>query len=44
MIDSFWEHWGLTAILLVIGIPFLAIGVFFLSTVSFGGKGRKRAA
>ncbi|SAL29524.1 hypothetical protein AWB64_02517 [Caballeronia sordidicola] len=44
MIDSFWEHWGLTAILLVIGIPFLAVGVFFLSTVSLGGQERKRVA
>ena len=43
MIDSFWEHWGLPAILFVIGLPFFAVGVFFVSTVDFsGGRHRKR--
>ncbi|MFM0366216.1 DUF3592 domain-containing protein [Paraburkholderia sediminicola] len=43
MIDSFWEHWGLPAILFVIGLPFFAVGVFFVNTVDFsGGRHRKR--
>ncbi|MGF6993836.1 DUF3592 domain-containing protein [Paraburkholderia sp. GAS32] len=43
MIDSFWEHWGLPAILFVIGLPFFAVGVFFVSTVDFsGGRHRRR--
>ncbi|RKR43601.1 DUF3592 domain-containing protein [Paraburkholderia sp. BL17N1] len=43
MIDSFWEHWGLPAILFAIGLPFLAVGVFFISTVDFsGGRYSKR--
>jgi hypothetical protein len=37
MIDSFWEHWGLPAILFAIGLPFFAVGVFFISTVDFSG-------
>lgn len=43
MIDSFWEHWGLPAILFAIGLPFFAVGVFFISTVDFsGGRHSKR--
>jgi hypothetical protein len=42
MIDSFWERWGLAAILFSIGFPFFAVGVFFVRTIGFGGKARKR--
>ena len=35
--------WGLPAILFVIGLPFFAVGVFFVSTVDFsGGRLSKR--
>jgi hypothetical protein len=44
MIDSFWEHWGLAAILFAIGLPFFAAGVFFVSTIDFNGRSRKRAS
>nr|WP_074762639.1 DUF3592 domain-containing protein [Paraburkholderia fungorum] len=44
MIDSFWEHWGLAAILFAIGLPFFAMGVFFVSTIDFSGRSRKRAS
>ncbi|CAE6794313.1 hypothetical protein R69776_04909 [Paraburkholderia nemoris] len=44
MIDSFWEHWGLPVILFVIGLPFFAVGIFFVTTVDFsGGRKRKQA-
>jgi len=42
MIDSFWEHWGLPAILVAIGLPFFAVGVFFVSTVDFSGGRRSK--
>jgi uncharacterized integral membrane protein len=43
MIDNFWEHWRLPAILFAIGLPFFAVGVFFISTVDFsGGRHSKR--
>jgi len=44
VIDSFWEHWGLTAILFAIGLPFFAIGTFFVSTIEFARRPRKRTS
>lgn len=43
MVDSFWDHWGLPCILFAIGLPFFAVGVFFVSTLDFSGGRRKRA-
>ncbi|WP_174948066.1 DUF3592 domain-containing protein [Burkholderia contaminans] len=33
VVDRFWDHWGLTAILLAIGAPFLAAGLFVAATL-----------
>jgi hypothetical protein len=44
VIDSFWEHWGLTAILIAIGLPFFAVGVFFVGTIDFARRPRKRTS
>ncbi|KHK60890.1 hypothetical protein PI86_01665 [Burkholderia sp. A9] len=33
VIDRFWDRWGLTAILLAIGAPFLAAGLFVAGTL-----------
>ncbi|VWC37360.1 hypothetical protein BLA23254_06714 [Burkholderia lata] len=33
VVDRFWDRWGLTAILLAIGAPFLAAGLFVAATL-----------
>lgn len=33
VVDRFWDRWGLTAILLAIGTPFLAAGLFVAATL-----------
>ncbi|WP_408733277.1 DUF3592 domain-containing protein [Burkholderia cepacia] len=33
VVDRFWDHWGLTAILFAIGAPFLAAGLFIVATL-----------
>ncbi|WP_175222401.1 DUF3592 domain-containing protein [Burkholderia aenigmatica] len=33
IVDRFWDRWGLTAILFVIGAPFLAAGLFIAATL-----------
>ncbi|WP_412525083.1 DUF3592 domain-containing protein [Burkholderia lata] len=33
IVDRFWDRWGLTAILLAIGAPFLAAGLFVAATL-----------
>lgn len=44
MIDSFWEHWGVPAVLFIIGLPFFAVGVYFVATVKLNrGRTRSRA-
>ncbi|AOJ32899.1 hypothetical protein WJ16_15905 [Burkholderia metallica] len=33
VVDRFWDHWSLTAILFAIGAPFLAAGLFIAATL-----------
>ncbi|WP_437437716.1 DUF3592 domain-containing protein [Trinickia violacea] len=42
MIDSFGEHWGTAAILIAIGLPLFAAGLFILITVGSSAESRRR--